>query len=56
MAMASRYRGTESRLPQWLRRRPKRVAADDGNDREKLLLAVAAAGLLLGPRRAPRRL
>ncbi|MEV7670130.1 bifunctional DNA primase/polymerase [Streptomyces sp. NPDC000963] len=48
-----RYRGTESRLPQWLRRRPKRVAADDGNDREKLLLAVAAAGLPLAPAAYP---
>ncbi|AVH97746.1 MULTISPECIES: bifunctional DNA primase/polymerase [Streptomyces] len=48
-----RYRGTESRLAQWLRRRPKRTAADDGNDREKLLLAVAAAGLPLAPAAYP---
>ncbi|MET9935877.1 bifunctional DNA primase/polymerase, partial [Streptomyces sp. NPDC006324] len=48
-----RYRGTEGRLPQWLRRRPKRAEADDGNDREKLLLAVAAAGLPLAPAAYP---
>ncbi|WP_055600832.1 bifunctional DNA primase/polymerase [Streptomyces aureus] len=48
-----RYRGTESKLAQWLRRRPKRTAADDENDREKLLLAVAAAGLPLAPAAYP---
>ncbi|MFJ8659249.1 bifunctional DNA primase/polymerase [Streptomyces sp. NPDC093795] len=48
-----RYRGTESKLAQWLRRRPKRTAADDENDREKLLLAAAAAGLPLAPAAYP---
>ncbi|MFE3069887.1 bifunctional DNA primase/polymerase [Streptomyces sp. NPDC059247] len=48
-----RYRGTESRLAQWLRRRPGRTPADDGNDREKLLLAVAAAGMPLAPAAYP---
>ncbi|MFC9791259.1 bifunctional DNA primase/polymerase [Streptomyces sp. NPDC127584] len=48
-----RYRGTESKLAQWLRRRPKRTAADDENDRETLLLAVAAAGLPLAPAAYP---
>ncbi|MFE3122491.1 MULTISPECIES: bifunctional DNA primase/polymerase [Streptomyces] len=48
-----RYRGTESKLAQWLRRRPKRTAADDGNTRETLLLAVAAAGLPLAPAAYP---
>ncbi|MGW0120684.1 bifunctional DNA primase/polymerase [Streptomyces sp. NPDC003327] len=48
-----RYRGTESKLAQWLRRRPKRTAADEENDRETLLLAVAAAGLPLAPAAYP---
>ncbi|WP_306327123.1 bifunctional DNA primase/polymerase [Streptomyces venezuelae] len=48
-----RYRGTESKLAQWLRRRPKRTAAEDENDREKLLLATAAAGLPLAPAAYP---
>ncbi|MBD0710823.1 MULTISPECIES: bifunctional DNA primase/polymerase [unclassified Streptomyces] len=48
-----RNRGTESRLAQWLRRRPKRTAAEDENAREKLLLAVAAAGLPLAPAAYP---
>ncbi|MET9437018.1 bifunctional DNA primase/polymerase [Streptomyces sp. NPDC006551] len=49
-----RYRGTESKLAQWLRRRPKRTAAaDDENHRETLLLATAAAGLPLAPAAYP---
>ena len=28
-----RYRGTESKLAQWLRRRPRRTAADDADRR-----------------------
>ncbi|MEU8520246.1 bifunctional DNA primase/polymerase [Streptomyces sp. NBC_01216] len=48
-----RYRGTEGRLAQWLRRRPRRAAAADGDDREKLLLAVAAAGMPLAPAAYP---
>jgi hypothetical protein len=53
-----RYRGTEnrlsreSRLPQWLRRRPKNTDADDSR-RETLLLAAAAAGLPLAPAAYP---
>ncbi|MFE9395011.1 bifunctional DNA primase/polymerase [Streptomyces flavidovirens] len=55
-----RYRGTESRqtvesrLPQWLRRRPKATDADDlAESREALLLAAAAAGLPLAPAAHP---
>ncbi|MFD5327620.1 bifunctional DNA primase/polymerase [Streptomyces sp. NPDC127092] len=48
-----RYRGTESRLAQWLRRRPRRSAADIENDREKSLLAVAAAGMPIAPAAYP---
>ncbi|MFI1012532.1 bifunctional DNA primase/polymerase [Streptomyces sp. NPDC020965] len=55
-----RFRGTEnglsweSRLPQWLRRRPKDIdpgAAD--SSREDLLLAVASAGMPLAPAAHP---
>ncbi|MEU8528218.1 MULTISPECIES: bifunctional DNA primase/polymerase [Streptomyces] len=48
-----RYRGTESKLAQWLRRRPRRTAADDADRRENLLLATAAAGLPLAPAAYP---
>ncbi|MEV6393785.1 bifunctional DNA primase/polymerase [Streptomyces sp. NPDC051907] len=53
-----RYRGTESRvsresrLPQWLRRRPKNTDAED-SQREALLLAAAAAGLPIAPAAHP---
>ncbi|MCP9946075.1 bifunctional DNA primase/polymerase [Streptomyces somaliensis] len=47
-----RHRGTGSRLAQWLRRRPDR-SADEGPDREGLLLAAAAAGLPLAPAAHP---
>ncbi|MFK4227209.1 bifunctional DNA primase/polymerase [Streptomyces sp. NPDC019890] len=53
-----RYRGTEnrvsreSRLPQWLRRRPKNTEPEDSR-RETLLLASAAAGLPLAPAAHP---
>ncbi|WP_434588822.1 bifunctional DNA primase/polymerase [Streptomyces sp. A5-4] len=53
-----RYGGTESRpslesrLPQWLRRRPK-ATDPDGIDRQTLLLAAAAAGLPLSPAAHP---
>ncbi|WP_406001227.1 bifunctional DNA primase/polymerase [Streptomyces sp. NBC_00829] len=53
-----RYRGTEnrpsrqSRLNQWLRRRPKDTEADDSR-RVPLLLAAAAAGLPLAPAAYP---
>ncbi|GAA1364131.1 bifunctional DNA primase/polymerase [Streptomyces beijiangensis] len=49
-----RYRGSQSRMPQWLRRRPKPdAAADAGIAREKLLLAAAAAGLPISPAAHP---
>jgi hypothetical protein len=47
-----RYRGTESKLAQWLRRRPRQSAADTPS-REELLLATAAAGLPLAPAAYP---
>ncbi|AOT58615.1 MULTISPECIES: bifunctional DNA primase/polymerase [Streptomyces] len=47
-----RYRGTESKLAQWLRRRPRKPAADTPS-REDLLLATAAAGLPLAPAAHP---
>ncbi|MFF4228107.1 bifunctional DNA primase/polymerase [Streptomyces sp. NPDC001820] len=53
-----RYRGTEnrlsreSRLPQWLRRRPKNTDAEDSR-RVTLLLAAGAAGLPLAPAAYP---
>ncbi|MFJ2176340.1 bifunctional DNA primase/polymerase [Streptomyces sp. NPDC101062] len=52
-----RYRGTESRIPQWLRRRPKKSAASalegDAAGREALLLAVAEAGMPVSPAAHP---
>ncbi|GGZ21465.1 DNA primase [Streptomyces inusitatus] len=54
----SRHSGTEnrltweSRLPQWLRRRPRDTEADDSR-RESLLLAVAEAGMPLAPAAHP---
>ncbi|MFG3493853.1 bifunctional DNA primase/polymerase [Streptomyces sp. NPDC047928] len=47
-----RYRGTESRLAHWLRRRPKKSDAE-APSREDLLLATAAAGLPLAPAAHP---
>ncbi|WNO74911.1 bifunctional DNA primase/polymerase [Streptomyces sp. AM8-1-1] len=53
-----RYRGTEnrlpreSRLPQWLRRRPRDTEPEDSR-RESLLLAAAGAGLPLAPAAYP---
>ncbi|MFF8383661.1 bifunctional DNA primase/polymerase [Streptomyces kanasensis] len=47
-----RYRGTESKLAQWLRRRPRKPAADVPS-REELLRASAAAGLPLAPAAHP---
>ncbi|GAA4921952.1 bifunctional DNA primase/polymerase [Streptomyces coeruleoprunus] len=47
-----RYRGTESKLAHWLRRRPRKSAAD-APSREELLLATAAAGLPLAPAAHP---
>lgn len=53
-----RYRGTESRFPQWLRRRPKKSAGSSALDggaagREALLLAVAEAGMPISPAAHP---
>ncbi|AXG77546.1 bifunctional DNA primase/polymerase [Streptomyces paludis] len=54
-----RYRGTESRIPQWLRRRPKKNAGDSAFDegdaagREALLVAVADAGMPVSPAAHP---
>ncbi|MFF8829202.1 bifunctional DNA primase/polymerase [Streptomyces sp. NPDC015131] len=47
-----RYRGTENKLGQWLRRRPRKAAAEVPA-REDLLRAVAAAGLPLAPAAHP---
>jgi hypothetical protein len=47
-----RYRGTESKLAHWLRRRPRKPAADVPS-REDLLLATADAGLPLAPAAYP---
>ncbi|WP_411105839.1 bifunctional DNA primase/polymerase [Streptomyces sp. cmx-4-9] len=46
-------RGEQSRISQWLRRRQKPAAEDPGQEREALLLAVAAAGLPLAPAAHP---
>ncbi|MFD9424620.1 MULTISPECIES: bifunctional DNA primase/polymerase [unclassified Streptomyces] len=53
-ADSGRYRGTESRISQWLRRRPKpqRAEADD-TARVALLLAVAEAGMPISPAAHP---
>ncbi|WP_351230462.1 bifunctional DNA primase/polymerase [Streptomyces sp. NPDC002133] len=54
-----RYRGTESRtswdsrLPQWLRRRPREDSGKASDHRLPLLLATAAAGLPLAPAAYP---
>ncbi|MCF3123173.1 MULTISPECIES: bifunctional DNA primase/polymerase [Streptomyces] len=44
--------GVQGRISQWLRRRPKDTAGEDGA-REGLLLAAAAAGLPLAPAAYP---
>ena len=49
-----RSRGTESRIPQWLRRKKSTVSLDDEMAvRESLLLAVADAGLPVAPAAHP---
>jgi hypothetical protein len=53
-----RYRGPESKIPQWLRRRPRKDARDsavedDAARRKALLLAVAAAGMPIAPAAHP---
>ncbi|MEU0627373.1 bifunctional DNA primase/polymerase [Streptomyces sp. NPDC005989] len=49
-----RYRGSESKISQWLRRRPKpQQSAVDDTAREALLLAVAEAGMPIAPAAHP---
>lgn len=53
-ADSGRFRGTESRISQWLRRRPKAPEAEaDGTARVELLLAVADAGMPIAPAAHP---
>ncbi|MFE7458284.1 bifunctional DNA primase/polymerase [Streptomyces sp. NPDC057554] len=53
-ADSGRFRGTESRISQWLRRRPKSPRAEAGETaRVALLLAVADAGMPIAPAAHP---
>ncbi|MEU3265340.1 MULTISPECIES: bifunctional DNA primase/polymerase [Streptomyces] len=53
-ADSGRFRGTESRISQWLRRRPKPTGAEAGETaRVELLLAVADAGMPIAPAAHP---
>ncbi|MFJ9107832.1 bifunctional DNA primase/polymerase [Streptomyces sp. NPDC102283] len=53
-ADSGRFRGTESRISQWLRRRPKSPGAEaDEPARVALLLAVADAGMPIAPAAHP---
>ncbi|MEU2070663.1 bifunctional DNA primase/polymerase [Streptomyces anulatus] len=53
-ADSGRFRGTESRISQWLRRRPKAPGAEaDESARVALLLAVADAGMPIAPAAHP---
>ncbi|MYX76212.1 bifunctional DNA primase/polymerase [Streptomyces sp. SID3915] len=52
-ADSGRYRGTESRISQWLRRRPKPQPEADDAARSALLLAVAEAGMPISPAAHP---
>ncbi|MFI1929798.1 bifunctional DNA primase/polymerase [Streptomyces sp. NPDC020330] len=53
-ADSGRFRGTESRISQWLRRRPKSPGAGaDESARVALLLAVADAGMPIAPAAHP---
>ncbi|MFF3033750.1 bifunctional DNA primase/polymerase [Streptomyces rubiginosohelvolus] len=53
-ADSGRFRGTESRISQWLRRRPKSSAAEtDESARVAMLLAVADAGMPIAPAAHP---
>ncbi|WP_405458960.1 bifunctional DNA primase/polymerase [Streptomyces globisporus] len=53
-ADSGRFRGTESRISQWLRRRPKSsVAETDESARVGMLLAVADAGMPIAPAAHP---
>ncbi|MFG2296523.1 bifunctional DNA primase/polymerase [Streptomyces sp. NPDC048603] len=46
-------RGAQSRISQWLRRGQKSSAEDPGRERERMLLAAAAAGLPIAPAAHP---
>ncbi|MEU3003139.1 bifunctional DNA primase/polymerase [Streptomyces sp. NPDC007020] len=53
-AESGRFRGTESRISQWLRRRPKASGAEsDASARAAMLLAVADAGMPVAPAAHP---
>ncbi|MFJ3142850.1 bifunctional DNA primase/polymerase [Streptomyces halstedii] len=52
-ADSGRSRGTESRISQWLRRRPKPQPEADDAARLALLLAVAEAGMPISPAAHP---
>ncbi|MET8172067.1 bifunctional DNA primase/polymerase [Streptomyces clavifer] len=52
-ADSGRFRGTESRISQWLRRRPKPQPEADDAARLALLLAVAEAGMPISPAAHP---
>ncbi|WP_329036792.1 bifunctional DNA primase/polymerase [Streptomyces sp. NBC_00178] len=52
-ADSGRYRGTEGRISQWLRRRPKQQPEADDAARLGLLLAVAEAGMPISPAAHP---
>ncbi|MGJ5695118.1 DNA primase [Streptomyces sp. SID7815] len=52
-ADSGRYRGTEGRISQWLRRRPKPQPGADDAARLELLLAVAEAGMPISPAAHP---
>ncbi|MFC9943450.1 bifunctional DNA primase/polymerase [Streptomyces pratensis] len=52
-ADSGRYRGTEGRISQWLRRRPKTQPEADHAARLALLLAVAEAGMPISPAAHP---
>ncbi|MEW1611634.1 MULTISPECIES: bifunctional DNA primase/polymerase [unclassified Streptomyces] len=53
-ADSGRFRGTEGRISQWLRRRPTSPGAEaEGTARVELLLAVADAGMPIAPAAHP---
>ncbi|MGW0855051.1 bifunctional DNA primase/polymerase [Streptomyces sp. NPDC002690] len=52
-ADSGRNRGTEGKISQWLRRRPKQQTDADGSARLAMLLAVAEAGMPISPAAHP---
>lgn len=52
-ADSGRARGTEGKISQWLRRRPKQRTDADGSARLGMLLAVAEAGMPISPAAHP---